>query len=81
MLAELIEKKMRTAHYKKLKDGSYFGEIPKAKGVWANANNLEDCRNELREVLEDWLLLQIRSGKNIPGFKIVIGRRMLVKNA
>ena len=50
MLSEFIEKKMRNAEYKLLKNGVYFGEIPDFQGVWANADNLEDCRKELREI-------------------------------
>lgn len=81
MLSEYIEKKLRTAKYKLLKDGSYFGAIPELKGVWANAKNLEDCRKELQEVLEDWLLLKIRSGEIVSGFKIRFDRRQLAKYA
>ena len=81
MLNEYIEKKLKTARYKLLKDGSYFGEIPGLKGVWANAKNLEDCRKELQEVLEDWLLLKIRAGEKISGFEIQFDRRELVKHA
>ena len=81
MLGEYIEKKLKTARYKILKDGSYFGEIPGLKGVWANARNLEDCRKELQEVLEDWLLLKVRFGERISGFEIRFDRRQLVKHA
>jgi len=80
MLSEYIAKKLKIARYKLLKDGTYFGEIPGLKGVWANAKNLEDCRKELQEVLEDWLLLKIRFGEKISGFKIQFDRRQLVKN-
>ncbi len=78
MLSEYIEKKLKTAKYKLLKDGSYFGEIPGLKGVWANAKSLEDCRKELQEVLEDWLFLKIRSGERVSGFEIRFDRRQLV---
>jgi len=81
MLSEYIEKKLKTAKYKLLKDGSYFGEIPGLKGVWANAKNLEDCRKELQEVLEDWLLLKVRFGERISGFEVQFDRRQLVKYA
>lgn len=60
MLSEFIVKKLKEARYKFLRDWSYFGEIPGLAGVWTNAKNLEDCREELKEVLEDWLLLKIR---------------------
>lgn len=59
MLNEFIDKKLKLARYKLLADKSYFGEIPGVPGVWANARTLEKCRDELREVLEDWLLLKV----------------------
>lgn len=58
---------MAVAKYKLLKDGSYFGEIPGLSGVWANAKNLEVCRIQLQEVLEDWLVLKLRDNDRIPG--------------
>jgi predicted RNase H-like HicB family nuclease len=81
MLSEFIEKKLKRARYKLLKDRSYFGEVPGIKGVWANAKNLEDCRRELGEVLEDWLLLKVRAGDKIPGFELRTDRRELVGHA
>ncbi len=57
MLSEFINKKIACARYKPLKDGTYFATIPGAKGVWANAKSPEDCQKELKEVLEDWLVL------------------------
>jgi len=58
MLIKFIEKNLFKAKYKTLDDGSYFGEIPGFKGVWANNKNLEKCREELKEVLEEWLILK-----------------------
>lgn len=81
MLSEFIDKKLKTARYKLLEDRTYFGEVPGLRGVWANAKNLEDCRKELKEVLEDWLLLKVKSGEEIPGFEIKIDRRELVGHA
>ena len=69
MLSEFVEKKLRGAKYKILGDKTYFGEISGLRGVWANAKNLEDCRKELQEVLEGWLILKIKDGDPIPGLK------------
>lgn len=77
MLSKFITKKLSQAHYKLLEDGSYFGEIPVMKGVWANAKNLEDCRKELQEVLEDWLLLKIHDQEEVPGLRLRFDRREL----
>ena len=81
MLSEFITKKLKAASYKKLKDGTYWGEISSARGVWANARNLEDCRVQLQEVLEDWLFLKVRDHERVPGFAIRVDRRELVRNA
>ena len=81
MISQFIEKKLKTARYKLLKNGAYFGEIPNLKGVWASAKNLEDCRLQLQQVLEDWLVLKVQGGDNIPGFRIPSDRRSLVKHA
>lgn len=81
MLSEFIAKKLKLARYKLLKDGTYFGEIPGFKGVWANAKNLEDCRQELQEALEDWVLLKVQDNERIPDFEIKTDRRELVRHA
>lgn len=79
MITEFIAKKLKTARYKILTDGTYFGGIAGLPGVWANADNLEDCRHELQEVLEDWILLKIRSGERIHGFALKLDRRVLAR--
>ncbi len=62
MLIEYIQQALRLAKYEILEDGSFYGEIPGFDGVWAQAQTLEDCREELRRVLEDWLILGLRLG-------------------
>lgn len=70
MFTEYIQAKLKGAKYKILEDETYFAEIPSLKGVWANAKTLENCREELREVLEDWTLLQVATHNKIRGLKI-----------
>lgn len=69
MLTEFINKQIEKAKYELIDDGTYYGEIPGLRGVWANASKLEDCRKELQEVLEGWLILKLRDGDSIPGLK------------
>lgn len=78
MLREYIDKKLRLARYKLLKDGTYYAEIPGVRGVWANAKNLEQCRRDLRDVLEEWLLLKVRNRESVRGFNLKVDRRDLV---
>lgn len=69
MINDFIFSSLGKAKYKLLDDGTFFGEIPGLRGVWANGKTLEICRRELAEVLESWLLLKIQAGERIPGFK------------
>ena len=75
MIIEYCQRAIERAEYKKLDDGSWFAQIPKFQGVWANGDSVEQCRNELLTVLEEWLLLKVRDGDDIPevaGLKLEI---------
>lgn len=77
MLIGYLNAAMKKAKYEILPDdGSYYGEIPGFSGVFANAPTLEACREQLAEVLEDWLLLSVSKNLPIPavgGIEIKIG--------
>jgi predicted RNase H-like HicB family nuclease len=67
VLTDYIQAALKKAKYEILPDdGTYYGEIPELRGVWANAGTLEECRNELREVIEDWLLVSNLRSLPIP---------------
>jgi len=61
-----IEAALELARYDKLDDGSFAGEIHKLKGVAAFGRTLRECEAELRSVLEDWILVGLRLGHNLP---------------
>ncbi len=64
MLTKYIAAAMRKVKYEILaEDGAYYGEIPGFEGVWANTPSLEACREELAEVLEEWVLF--RGSRNL----------------
>lgn len=65
MLLKYIQAAMHRARYEILPDdGTFYGEIPGFDGVYANADTLEACREELEEVLEEWILFRI--SRNLP---------------
>ncbi len=66
MLFEYIHEALKKADYKLLDNGTWFAEIPGFEGVWANGQTVEECRIELQEVLEEWLVLKIRDRDPIP---------------
>jgi predicted RNase H-like HicB family nuclease len=80
MLTKYLEAAMKHAHYEILADdGSFYGEIADCQGVYANAPSLEECRNELAEVLEDWLLFRIHKNLSLPkidGLKLIIKKEV-----
>jgi len=66
MLFEYIQGALEKAEYKKLDDGTWYAEIPGFEGVWANSISVEECRRELIEVLEEWLILKLKDGDTVP---------------
>ncbi|MFA6245071.1 MAG: hypothetical protein WC655_29270 [Candidatus Hydrogenedentales bacterium] len=65
MLLEYVQAALGHAKYEILPDdGSYYGEIPETNGVYSKAKTLEACREELREVLEEWVNFRVH--KNLP---------------
>lgn len=66
MITKYLREAMHRAKYKILEDGTYYGWIEELPGVWATAGSLEECREELGSVVEDWLLLGLRLGHSIP---------------
>jgi predicted RNase H-like HicB family nuclease len=67
MLTAYINAALRKAHYEILPEGEgYCGTIDGLQGVWAQAETLEACREELREVLEEWIVLGLKMGHPLP---------------
>ena len=67
MLTKYIRAAMRRAKFETLPDDkSIYGEIPGFQGVWANASRLDECRLELQEVLEEWMLVRLHDGLSLP---------------
>jgi predicted RNase H-like HicB family nuclease len=66
MLIEYINRAMSKAVYEKLEDNTYSGKIPQTPGVIAFGETLYQCQEELRFVLEGWLIVKIRHGDKLP---------------
>ncbi len=67
MLTEYIQAAMRHAKYEIFpSDNSYYGEIPECNGVWANEDTIEECRDDLRSALEDWITFSLAKQLPIP---------------
>jgi predicted RNase H-like HicB family nuclease len=65
MILEYLQAAMHKAQYEfLLNDKLYYGDIPGFEGVYATAETLENCREQLQSVLEDWILISVH--QNLP---------------
>ncbi len=67
MIRDYIDTALRHAHYEIIDNPEpYYGEIEGLQGVWATGPTLEECRERLAEVLDDWILVRLTRGMNVP---------------
>ncbi len=67
MLLQYIQTALDCARYEIIEDEEpYYGEVPPLAGVWATGRTLEQCRRNLAEAIEDWVLFSIAKGLPIP---------------
>jgi len=67
MLMEYIEEALKRARYEIIQDDEpYYGEVTELPGVWATGKFLEECRENLRDVIDGWILVRIQKGLAIP---------------
>ncbi|MBI5442259.1 MAG: type II toxin-antitoxin system HicB family antitoxin [Deltaproteobacteria bacterium] len=66
ILTGYIEEALAQAVYDKLEDGTFSGRIPSCKGVIAFGKTLRECEDEIRSTLEDWILVGLKLGHDLP---------------
>ena len=67
MLIKYIQAALEHSKYEIIDDEEpYFGEVPELQGVWASGKTLEECRNNLEEVIDEWIIIRLRRGLPIP---------------
>jgi len=67
MLTEYVDAALGKAHYEIIDDKEpYYGEVCELPGVYATGATLEDCRQNLKDVVEGWLMLSIKRDLSVP---------------
>ncbi len=67
MITEYIEAALSKAKYEIIEDEEpYYGEVSELGGVWAAGKTLEECRHNLAEVIDGWLVVRLKGGLPIP---------------
>jgi predicted RNase H-like HicB family nuclease len=59
LIQRYLREALKATDVKRLDDGHFFAEIPGFDGVWASAEDLGECGNQLRDALLDWIVLKI----------------------
>ena len=56
MVRETIESALKKAKIERMdEEEMYYGEIEELKGIWATGSSHEECVQNLRQAIEDWV--------------------------
>ena len=70
MIESYLASQMKKAAYETIDGGTrFYAEIKCLNGVWATGKNLEECRDQLKSVLEGWFILSLQKNLPLPNFK------------
>jgi len=67
MLTQYMQAALAAASHEMIEDEEpFYGEVAGLDGVGATGKTPEECRNNLSDSIEDWLLFSIAKGLPIP---------------
>ena len=66
MITRYIDQALRRARYQQVDGGLYCATVPGLRGVIATGRTLEICRDQLAEVVEEWVLVRVARGLAVP---------------
>lgn len=66
MFAEYIQAALKRAKYETLEDETYMATVEGLRGVVATGETIEECRQDLVEVIEGWIALRLKMGDTVP---------------
>jgi len=66
VITRYIDQALRRARYKLVDDGLCCATVSGLRGVVATGTTLEACRDQLAEVVEEWILARVARGLSVP---------------
>jgi len=66
MMYRVITQALRRARYRQVDGGLFCATVPGLRGVIATGTSLEACRDQLAEVVEEWVLVRVARGLPVP---------------
>lgn len=78
MISRYIDEALHRAAYSVVDGGTFCATVAGLPGVIATGQTLEACRDQLAEVVEEWVLVRVSRGLAVPRLGTV---RVHVKRA
>ena len=81
MIRTYIQAAMMHAHYELIDqpNAPYYGDVPGLPGVLATGATLEECRANLEDALDAWLVLGLQLDHAIPEIEGITLERLKVR--
>jgi len=78
MISKYIDEALHRAEYTVVDGNEFCATVTGLPGVIATGRGLEACRNQLAEVVEEWVLVRVSRGLPVPRLGTI---RVQVKRA
>ena len=66
MITQYVKAAMEMAEFELMENGRYFATIPTCDGFWAEGATIEECKAEMPDIFESWLLVGLQHGHHLP---------------
>jgi predicted RNase H-like HicB family nuclease len=66
VITRYIDQALQRARYRQVDGGLYCATVQGLRGVIATGPTLEDCRDQLAQVVEEWILVRVSRGLSTP---------------
>ena len=66
MITRFLDRALRRAQYRQVDGGTFCATVSGLRGVIATGPSLEACRDQLAEIVEEWVLVRVARGLRVP---------------
>ena len=66
MITRYLDRALKRARYRQVDGAIFCATISGLRGVIATGPSLEVCRDQLAEVVEEWVLVRVARGLGVP---------------
>lgn len=66
VITRYLDRALRRARYREVDDGTFCATVRGLPGVIATGASLEACRDQLAEIIEEWVLVRSRAACAFP---------------